>query len=141
MVEVKDVILKKYELIVKNIEFLDSWVMKTTAVYGVFIFGVLYNIEKIIGHNKTLPFFVIGMVLTAAIFFGVILRIDFLMRKQTKTLKKIDKRLKDLKVGSKDISVLPEPWGKGIFNTTSLCGCFIFVTAIVSVIAVAQGKG
>lgn len=152
MTDEVSIILKKYELVVKNMEFLDSWVMKITATYCVFIFAIFGNIENIGKLNKSIPFIISGIIITGFLFSVILLRILKLMRLQKKTLQAIEDKFIELKVGHiiedkfielnvgvKKISVLPTDWGSG-YCTTTLCMCYIILTTIISVIAVLYVK-
>ncbi len=132
MEEKTDIALRKYELIVRNIEFLDGWVMRITAIYGVFIFAIIVNIEKIGPYSISIRFWIVlVLIIVGVIFFGLLQRIDNLIIKTTTQLDRLEPFFGELA----DFPVIHPSWGKGL-TTTVYCRLFVGLTTIVTSLAI-----
>lgn len=127
-----DIALKKYELIVKNIEFLDGWVMKVTAIFGVFIFAVITKMDKVILFQYLTKTWIIAVLIVIGILFSaILLRISKLIVGSKNQLKKIDKHFEEIG----NVSVIDPSWGRGV-TTTTYCLLFIGLTTIFTSLAI-----
>ena len=119
MADKLDFIVSKYELVVKNIEFLDSYVPKALAVYATFVAVTLVNTEKISREPMTAIFFVVFFFTITITLFFLLRRISFLVLQQKETAREIEKRVQvehDLSLFDR---ALPEDWEKG-FSTACI---------------------
>ena len=136
MEESTEIALKKYEIVARNIEFLDGWVMKITTIYGVFIVAVLANLEFITDYpapSVTLLTIMLGAI--GVIFLLLLWRIDDLMKKSRNTMANLEHFFGDVS----EHEAIDKSWANGI-TTTILCGFFIICTMTFILIVLMCGK-
>ena len=93
MADEVDFLVAKYQLVVKNIEFLDSYVPKGLAVYATFVAIALVNTEKITREPVTTIFFMLFFVAVTLTLYFLLRRISFLVLQQKQTAQDIEKKV------------------------------------------------
>jgi len=107
-----ELVLLQYDIVWRKVEYLDSYIPKSMAVYSVFIAAVITNTERIIAHSKTVPFVVVFILCVSVFHYLILMRIASLVEIQIDTAKSIEAHFEAQNLAS--FSPVPSKWGKGI---------------------------
>ncbi len=110
----QSVLLKQYEMAFKNVEYLDSYVTKSMAIYIVFIGAIITNIEKLSPIPKMMIPIIIFVVFVSAFLYLVLYRISRLIEQQINSAQAIEEYFKEHSLSQEAFSPIPVFWGKGM---------------------------
>ena len=126
MMKNSEIAIAKYEILVRNIEFLDGWVMKVTAIFGLFVVAIISNLDKILLIDNSYKVWMAGLAAFVGVIFCALLwRIHVLMKESMNTLFNLEIHFGEL---AKERAI-DSRWGTGI-TTTLLCGVLVSVVTV-----------
>lgn len=120
------VILKQYELICRNVEYLDSNLLKIIGGFSVIDAALLANVNKF----KNTHFFISVLIVVVGLLFCLMLkRTADLIEVQMKTIHSLEQRMRT------EDRILPSVFGRGMsISTVSIVG--ILIITVITVISV-----
>jgi hypothetical protein len=123
-------VVKQYELVINNIQFLDAYVPKVVAVYLIVFATVIVKFDAIANSTPALLIALGFIGLFTAWLTLILCRVSMLVREDKITKCTFENRYAELDQEGKPLSSLPKSWEER-WSTSRLCQAFMVVVSIV----------